>query len=60
MSCSPPNSQLREQVNNVHMIVSPLWHGPGNIHGFLRVENPTEKDGPLLKYQMRPPFLVWG
>ncbi len=27
-------SQLREQVNYVRMVVvSPLWRGPGNIHG---------------------------
>ncbi len=23
-----------EQVNNAHMVVSPLWPGPDNIHGF--------------------------
>ncbi len=24
-----------EQVNNAHMVVSPLWRGPANIHGFI-------------------------
>ncbi len=24
-----------EQVNNVRMVVSPLWRGPGNIYGFI-------------------------
>ncbi len=33
--CSPFNSQLREQVNNVLMVVSPLWRGPVNIHDFI-------------------------
>ncbi len=28
-------SLLREQANNVRMVVSTLWHGPGNIHGFI-------------------------
>ncbi len=28
-------SQLREQVNNVRVVVSPLWRGAGNIHGFI-------------------------
>ncbi len=32
--CSPLYSQLREQVKNVHMVVSPLWRVLGNIHGF--------------------------
>ncbi len=41
-------SQLREQVNNVCMIVSPLWRGPGNIHGFVL-------DGLLLKHQLSLP-----
>ncbi len=27
--------QLKEQVNNARMVVSPLWRGPGNIHGFV-------------------------
>ncbi len=30
-------SQLREQVNNVHMVVSPLWCGLGNIYGCILV-----------------------
>ncbi len=30
-----PHSQLREQVSNVRMIVSALWRGPRNIHGFI-------------------------
>ncbi len=30
------NFQLRKQVNNVRMVVSPLRRGPGNIHGFIR------------------------
>ncbi len=29
------NAQLREQVNNARRAVSTLWHGPGNIHGFI-------------------------
>ncbi len=29
------SSQLMEQVNNVRMVVNPLWRGPGNIHGFV-------------------------
>ncbi len=33
--CSLLNPQFREQVNNVRMVVSPLWRGPGNIHGFV-------------------------
>ncbi len=32
---SLPYSQLRQQVNNVRMEVSPLWRGPGNIHGIV-------------------------
>ncbi len=28
------NSQVREQVNNVRKVVSFLWRGEGNIHGF--------------------------
>ncbi len=28
-------SQLRDQVNNIRMVVSPLWRGPGNTHGFI-------------------------
>ncbi len=31
----PSYAQLREQVNNVCMVVNPLWRGPGNIHGFV-------------------------
>ncbi len=27
------HSQLKEHVNNVRMVVSPLWRGQGNIHG---------------------------
>ncbi len=33
--CSLLYSHLGEQVNNVRMVVSPLWCGPGNIHGFI-------------------------
>ncbi len=33
------NSQLREQVNNAGMVVSPLWLGPGNSHGFILESN---------------------
>ncbi len=29
-----PNPQLREQVNNVRMVVSSLWRGPGSTHSF--------------------------
>ncbi len=29
-----PCCRLREQVNNVRMVVSPLWRVPGNTHGF--------------------------
>ncbi len=29
------SSQLREQVINVRMVVSPLWREPYNIHGFI-------------------------
>ncbi len=29
------NSLSREQVNNVRVVESPLWRGPGNIHGFV-------------------------
>ncbi len=30
---------LREQVNNVRVVVvSPLWRGPGNIHGSILFE----------------------
>ncbi len=29
------NSQLMEQVNNVGMVVNPLWLGLGNTHGFI-------------------------
>ncbi len=25
------NSQLREQVNNIRMVVNPPWRGPGNV-----------------------------
>ncbi len=32
--CSLLYSQLRGQVNNVRMVVSPLWLLPGNITGF--------------------------
>ncbi len=32
--CSLLISQLREQVSNVGMVVSPLWFGSGNTHGF--------------------------
>ncbi len=47
------NSQLREQVNNVRLVVvSPLWRGPGNIHGLPWMENPTDKDRLLLKHQL--------
>ncbi len=35
------NSQLREQVNNVGMVVSPLWLRPGNTHGFVLESNQT-------------------
>ncbi len=34
-TCSLFYSHLREQVNNVRMVVSPLWRGPGNVHGFV-------------------------
>ncbi len=34
-SCSLLYSQSREQVNDVHIVVSPLWRGLGNIHGFI-------------------------
>ncbi len=34
--CSLLYSQLREQVSNVRMVVSPLWRGLGNIHGFIQ------------------------
>ncbi len=27
-------SQLREHVTNVRLVLSPLWHGTGNTHGF--------------------------
>ncbi len=23
------------QVNYVRIVVSPMWHGPGNVHGFV-------------------------
>ncbi len=38
------------------MAVSPQWRGPGNIHGLASswMENPTEKDGLLLKHQLCP------
>ncbi len=38
------------------MVVSSLWIGPGNIHGLASswMENPTEKDGLLLKHQLCP------
>ncbi len=26
---------LREQINNVRVVVSPLWRSPNNIHGFI-------------------------
>ncbi len=29
------HSQLKEKVNNVCMVVSSMWRGPGNIHGFI-------------------------
>ncbi len=32
--CSLLISQVREQVNNVRMAVSPLWCRPGNTHAF--------------------------
>ncbi len=31
----PPTFQLIEHVNNVSIVMSPLWHGLGNIHGFV-------------------------
>ncbi len=36
-------SHLREQGNKVGMVVSPLWHEPDNIHGFVldRKTQPT-------------------
>ncbi len=53
--------QLREQVNNGRMVVSPLWCGPGNIYGFvLDRQNPTGKNGLLLKHQTSPPFPAKG
>ncbi len=33
--CSLLYSHLREQVNNLYMVVSPLWRGPDNIHDFI-------------------------
>ncbi len=35
LHCSTFYSQLRKEVNNVRMVVSPLWRGLGNIHGFV-------------------------
>ncbi len=34
--------QLREQSNNVHTVVSPLWREPCNIHDFFL----NRKSGP--------------
>ncbi len=31
---------------------SPLLSGPGKIHGFILVENPTDKERLLLKHQI--------
>ncbi len=28
-------TQLKEQINNVDMVMSPLWRGPANIQGFI-------------------------
>ncbi len=39
------NSQLRERVKHDRMIVSPLWRGPGNIHGFVLDGKSSDKDG---------------
>ncbi len=41
----PVNSQLKVQVNNVRIAVSPLWRGQGIIHGFVK-----DKDMLLLKH----------
>ncbi len=54
----PFNSQLKEQINNVHMVVSPLWRGPSNIHGFALDGNHTAKDGLLIKHQLPPPLPI--
>ncbi len=32
--------------------MSPLLLGPGNIHGFVLMANPTDKDRLLLKHQL--------
>ncbi len=42
------HSQVREQVSNVRTVVSPLWRGPGNIHGFVLpivIPNKREDNG---------------
>ncbi len=33
-SCSTGDTHTRTQVKNVRVVVSPLFRGPGNIHGF--------------------------
>ncbi len=50
-------SQLRKQVNNAHMIVSPLWRGPDNIHGFI-LDGPSYQKGKTTA--QGPSFPVWG
>ncbi len=35
------------------MVVSPMWHGKGNILASFWMNNPTGKDGLLLEHQIK-------
>ncbi len=53
-----PNAEYHKvivQINNVRMVSSPLWRGPGNNQ-----DRKSDKDRLLLKHQLFTPFPVCG
>ncbi len=56
----PPYCKLRECVKNVRMLVSPLWHGPSNIYGFVLGGRSYRKGWVLLVPGVRVKTAVLG
>ncbi len=54
-SLLPFHLQLREQVYNARIVVSPLWHESGNIHGLVWDEKPNRLEWATAQTLNAPP-----